>query len=87
MLDINEVDLVMVSLEMSFMDGLNSLAFIRKSPNLKGLPVIIMTNSNDPALINSVTSSSVRGYIRKPFFDDSGLMLIKNALDAGKYWR
>ena len=83
----NVVDLVMVSLEMSFMDGLKILAFIRKDPKLKGLPVIIMTNSNDPTIINSVTNSSVRGYIRKPLIDEEGLLLIKNALNEGKYWR
>lgn len=81
------VDLVLVSLEMSFMDGLKILAFIRKDTKLKGLPVIIMTSSNDPTIINSVTSSSVRGYIRKPLIDDNGLLLIKNALNEGKYWR
>lgn len=83
----NVVDLVMVSLEMSFMDGLKILAFIRKDPKLKGLPVIIMTNSNDPTIINSVTNSSVRGYIRKPLIDEDGLLMIKNTLNESKYWR
>lgn len=83
----NDVDLVLVSLEMSFMDGLKILAFIRKDPKLRGMPVIIMTNSNDPTIIHSVTNSSVRGYIRKPILDNDGLLLIKNALNEGKYWR
>ena len=87
MLNDNEVDLVLVSLKMSFMDGLEILAFIRKDPKLKGMPVIIMTNSNDPTIIHSVTNSSVRGYIRKPLIDEDGLLLIKGALDEGKYWR
>lgn len=83
----NAVDLVLVSLEMQFMDGLKILAFIRKDDKLRGLPVIIMTNSNDPSIIHNAANSSVRGYIRKPEIDSDGLLLIKNALNETRGWR
>ena len=85
-LDENSVDLIMISLNMQFMDGLKTLSYIRRDDKLRGIPVILMTSSSEQ-IVDNVSSSLVRGYIKKPNFDSEDLLLIKNALNEGKYWR
>lgn len=76
-----QIDLVLVSLEMSFMDGLKILAFIRRDNKLRGIPVIIMTKSNDSNIKETIANSAVRGYVRKPQFTQEHLFLIRSALE------
>lgn len=72
-----DFDLILVNLSMSFMNGMEVLAFIRRSANLVNIPVIMMTHEK-----NSIgnTNSLIRGYIQKPAFDSEGLALIKSTL-------
>ena len=83
----NTVDLVLISLEMSFMDGFKTLTYIRKDNKLRWLPVIIMTTSKDSAIVNNVANNAVRGYVKKPLIDSDGMLLIKNALSESRQWR
>ena len=76
----NRVDLVIVSFEMPFMDGLEILQFIRNDEKLRSLPVIMMTDSTDFALLENIKQSSARGYIRKPNISSDGIELIKRTL-------
>ena len=81
------MDLIIVSFKMPFMDGPKFLSFIRRDENLCKIPVIFMVAANERNLVGGTGSALARGYIRKPDFDKAGLMLIKNVLNEGKYWR
>lgn len=71
------VDLLLVSLDMPFMGGMEILAFIRRDERLRKLSVIMMTDTDD---IGSEAGSSVKGYIQKPEFTMEGLLLIEKVL-------
>ena len=61
-------NLVLVSLEMPFINGLEIVKFIRGDEELKALPIIIMIFSNDEATLKRIESSEINGYIIKPEF-------------------
>ena len=80
----NPVDLILVSLDMSFMDGLQLLAFIRRDDKLRKISVIIMSNSNDSSFNETFANAAVKGYVKKPIFTQENLVLIGDALKKRK---
>ena len=61
-------NLVLVNLDMPFINGLEIVKFIRGDEELKDLPIIIMISSNDEATLKRIESSEINGYIIKPEF-------------------
>ncbi len=82
-LDVNEINLILVCMDMQFMDGAKFLDYIGKDKDLR-IPVIIMTNSKDDERLRNIPKKMVRGYVSKPNFSDDDLILIKNALNESR---
>ena len=73
-------DLVLVSLDMPFIDGLEIVQFIRNDEEIKHLPIVIMVNSNDENTLNRINDSEANAYVVKPEFSDEDLKKIINLL-------
>ena len=58
--------LMVLDLNMPLKNGLECLQEIKQAPKLKGLPVIILSTSSYPSMINQVYDAGAHLYIRKP---------------------
>lgn len=75
-----ETDIVLVNLEMPFMDGFEFMDFVAEDENMRKFPVVVMTESDDEMTLNKIKKSLAKGYITKPEFSDESLDLIEQVL-------
>lgn len=73
-------DMVLVSLDMPFVNGMKFLSFIDGNNKLKNIPVIIMTDTRDFSILSEISKSTAAGYVRKPDISEDGLALIEEKL-------
>ena len=73
-------DLILVSLDMPFVNGLRFLELVNENRKLKNIPVIIMTDSRDFKILSEIERSSAAGYISKPNISEDGLSFIESKL-------
>ena len=76
-------DLILLDLNMPKMDGLEVLAEIKKDPQLRVIPVVVMTTSEREQDIVKSYDLQASGYIRKPMDLIEFMDLIKAVRD---YW-
>lgn len=57
---------VLLDLNMPRMDGRDSLRAMREDPDLRGIPVVVLTTSGNPQDIRSTYDMGGSSYIRKP---------------------
>ncbi|NEP12319.1 MAG: response regulator [Symploca sp. SIO2C1] len=78
-----ERKLVLLDLNMPKMGGIEFLRELRADPNLRGIPVIVLTTSNEDRDIVEAYKLNVAGYIIKP-------VIFKKFVEAietlNKYW-
>ena len=60
-------DLILLDLTMPVMDGIATLTKLRADPELKSIPVIMLTAESDRENVFHITKLGVRDYILKPF--------------------
>ncbi|HXK18847.1 MAG TPA: response regulator transcription factor [Polyangiaceae bacterium] len=72
--------LLMLDIMMPILDGLAVAAEVRKSPELKGIPIIFLTAKSGAADVIKGIQSGARHYITKPFKIDDVLAKVKKAL-------
>ncbi|MDN3379956.1 MULTISPECIES: response regulator [unclassified Pseudoalteromonas] len=75
--------LILLDLNMPRMDGREALQAIKANPNLKGIPVVILTTSKQEEDMVKGYDLGAASYITKPVTFD-GLVDLMKAL--GKYW-
>ncbi|MBR4641150.1 MAG: response regulator [Selenomonadaceae bacterium] len=80
LLENNGADLVLVSLDMPFINGLKFLSLVNNNPKLRSIPVIIMTETRDFAVVSEINKSSAAGHVKKPNFTENGLGFIESVL-------
>ena len=73
-------DLVLVSLDMPFVNGLRFLELVNENNRLKNIPVIIMTDSRDFKILTEIERSKAVGYVRKPNISRDELTFIESKL-------
>jgi two-component system chemotaxis response regulator CheY len=66
-LALGPVSLVVLDLNMPDMHGLEVLAFVRRHPVLKTLPVIVLTTRGDEASRGAALAAGASVYLTKPF--------------------
>jgi DNA-binding response OmpR family regulator len=74
-------DLVLTDIHMPFIDGFGLLAELRRSADLKHLPVILLTASDDRATRKRATDAGANDYVTKPFRREDLLKAIRTQLD------
>jgi len=77
-------DLILVSLDMPFIDGIKFLSLVKNNDRLKNIPVIIMTDTRNAATLEEIEKSSAAGCIKKPVITEEGLALIEERLRGKK---
>ena len=73
-------DLILVSLEMPFVGGLQFLSLVNENRKLRNIPAIILTDSRDFKVLSEIDKSSAVGYIRKPNITEDGISFIESKL-------
>jgi two-component system chemotaxis response regulator CheY len=61
------VSLIVLDLNMPDMHGLEVLAFVRRHPTLKTLPIIVLTTRGDDASRSAALAAGASLYLTKPF--------------------
>ncbi|MEI8704404.1 response regulator [Pseudoalteromonas sp. B62] len=75
--------LILLDLNMPRMDGREALEAIKSNPNLKGIPVVILTTSKQEEDMVKGYNLGAASYITKPVTFDGLVELMKT---LGKYW-
>jgi len=76
-------NLIFLDLKMPKMNGLEFLSLLKSNENLKSIPAMILTTSNNHNDINSAYKIGVAGYIVKPLRYDEYIVQIKKVIE---YW-
>jgi two-component system chemotaxis response regulator CheY len=63
----NEIDVVFLDIHMPKMSGLDALSFIKETPGLSDLPVVIISSDTDYRQVEKARDLGAFGYIKKPF--------------------
>ena len=77
-------DLILLDLCMPVMDGIATLTALRADPNLKSVPVIMLTAESDRENVFRVTKLGVSDYILKPFSEDLLLQRVARIVELQK---
>ena len=77
-------DLILVSLDMPFVNGIKFLSLVKENNKIKNIPVIIMTDTRDFTILSEIERSAAAGYIKKPVITEEGLSLIEEKLRKRK---
>lgn len=75
--------MILLDLNMPRMDGREALEAIKANPNLKGIPVVILTTSKQEEDMVKGYNLGAASYITKPVTFDGLVDLMKT---LGKYW-
>jgi two-component system sensor histidine kinase ChiS len=75
-----EIDLVLLDLMMPDMYGLNVLSEIKANPEMRDIPVIIQSGTNDSKEIEKSIALGAKAYVRKPYQRPQILDAIANIL-------
>jgi len=70
-------DLILLDITMPVMDGITMLAQLRQNPQLKNIPVIMLTAESSRDIVAQIASLGVRDYLVKPFKDEQLLTKVK----------
>lgn len=79
------IDGLIADLEMPIMDGFELMAKIRRKKEIKNLPVMILTGSNDSNKIAKVIKHDVKDLIRKPYIFEEVLLKIDNMMNEVRH--
>ena len=62
-------DLILLDITMPVMDGVTMLSKLKSDPDLKGIPVIMLTAEHGQVNVANIVGLGVHDYIVKPFKD------------------
>jgi CheY-like chemotaxis protein len=75
--------LVLLDLKLPRKSGLEVLAWIRQTPGLKRLPVVVLTSSRESVDVNRAYDLGANSYLAKPIAFDSLAEVLRN---LNLYW-
>jgi len=74
---------ILLDLNMPLMDGREALAEIKRDPDLKRIPIIVLTTSQADEDINETYGLGITGFITKPMTFGELVEIMKS---VGNYW-
>ena len=74
------VDLILLDIAMPGMDGLQTLAAIRKDPSLRDSKVIFLTAAADKETIVKASQLKIADYVKKPFVPEDLIARVEKHL-------
>ncbi len=63
----NKVNLILTDINMPRMDGLQLLGAVKAAPDMRDLPVVMITTEGGEAKVAEAVRLGAAGYVRKPF--------------------
>jgi two-component system response regulator len=75
--------LVLLDLKMPRLDGLDVLRELKKDPQTRAIPVVVMTSSNEPRDLKECYWLGVNGFITKPV---EFALFVDTIAKIGGYW-
>lgn len=79
-----DVDLIILDVEMPFMNGFKTLAAIRQSHNYSKIPVIFLTSSCTSDTVSEAIKLGVNDYLKKPFEENDLIHRVQKLIGGGK---
>lgn len=76
-------DLILLDLRLPLVDGLSVLEQVKASPELRGIPAVVLTTSDAPKDIQRAYACHVNSYLVKPMDFDR---FSRQVQDLGLYW-
>ena len=76
------VDIVLTDIHMPQMDGISLIEAMQANPELKDIPVVIVSTEGSATRIDELKQKGVKGYLRKPFTPEKIRDVIVNTLGA-----
>jgi CheY-like chemotaxis protein len=76
-------DLVLLDYKLPRKSGVEVLRWARAQPDLQGLPIVVLTSSQEPADVEAAYAAGASSYLCKPVYFDQ-LMQMVQTLDL--YW-
>ena len=76
-LERTQAKLLVIDVSMPTMDGLEMLTMLKSHPELRELPVIMLTSTTDHKVIPKITALGVNAQVRKPFTPEALVSAIK----------
>lgn len=74
------VDLIVTDINMPDINGLELLSFVRRSPNLKSVPVLVVTTEGSERDREKALGLGANAYLVKPFEPDALLEVARRLL-------
>jgi two-component system chemotaxis response regulator CheY len=81
MLKTKNIALVLSDINMPNMDGLQLLATVRKSPQWRHIPVVMITTEGGETKVGEALRLGAAGYVRKPFTAHQIMEKLEGILD------
>jgi CheY-like chemotaxis protein len=76
-------DLILLDLKMPKLDGFETLQWIRKQPGIRGLPVVVLTSSEEIRDVNRAYQLGANSFLVKPLDFENSVAVAKM---VEKYW-
>jgi CheY-like chemotaxis protein len=73
--------LILLDVSMPTMDGVEMLTLLKSHPELKKIPVIMLTSTSDHLVIPKITALGVNDRLMKPFTETALLEKIRAVID------
>ncbi|MEG1810415.1 MAG: EAL domain-containing protein [Clostridia bacterium] len=83
----NKIDLILLDINMPRMNGKEFLQYKQKSPELDGIPVIMITADDSQVQQISTLALGANDYIVKPFIPEVVTRRIKNVLESNRRFK
>jgi CheY-like chemotaxis protein len=74
-------DLILLDIAMPVMDGVETLTRLKDAPELRDIPVIMLTSPADHAVMARLTTLGASGTLMKPFNEAALLEKIRGVLE------
>jgi len=71
-------DMILLDLNMPRMDGTQALREIKKNPDYRFIPIVILSTSNDPSTVRQCYKDGANSFISKPTVVDEFVSILKN---------
>ncbi|MDI1247756.1 MAG: response regulator [Lacunisphaera sp.] len=74
-------DLILLDIAMPVMDGVETLTRLKEAPELRAIPVIMLTSPADHAVMTRLTELGASGTLMKPFNETALIAKIRGFLE------
>ena len=81
--EIFKIELVLLDLNLPKVEGMDILKFMKKSPRLRSVPVVILSTSSDKKTIAQAYENGADSFIVKPVSYDE---FVRKLMDMEEYW-